>query len=198
MASSLSAACKPIRTGPRRRSKSGGFQRVAVHTNANVSTEALEAARQRIQYVFTQLPKPKDMLTAARVLRNLEQILGMPRSEWNAGLVRSLWPALESCIRQRKQSPDHEEAWLILAGAPLMVEPAVSVGNRRSASAADDDQHQHRGPRQPAGSTLRAARAISRHQLASDRHALLRIQLDPRLWCRHVSSRNTCATTGVN
>src|SRR5215472_2690735 len=30
--------------------------------------------------------------------------------------VRSLWPALESCIRQRKQSPDHEEAWLILAG----------------------------------------------------------------------------------
>ena len=56
------------------------------------------------------------MLTAARVLRNLEQILGMPRSEWNAGLVRSLWPALESCIRQRKQSPDHEEAWLILAG----------------------------------------------------------------------------------
>src|SRR5215475_11153735 len=89
MASSLSAACKPIRTGPRRRSKSGGFRNASVHTNANVSTEALEAARQRIQYVFTQLPKPKDMLTAARVLRNLEQILGMPRSEWNAGL-RSL------------------------------------------------------------------------------------------------------------
>src|SRR5215831_12687380 len=59
MASSLSAACKPIRTGPRRRSKSGGFRNASVHTNANVSTEALEAARQRIQYVFTQIAQAK-------------------------------------------------------------------------------------------------------------------------------------------
>ena len=88
----------------------------SVQTNANVSTEALEAARKQIQYVFTRLPKPKDVLTAARVLRNLEQILGMPRSEWNAGLVRSLWPTLENCMNRREQSPDHEEAWLILAG----------------------------------------------------------------------------------
>jgi molecular chaperone DnaK (HSP70) len=88
----------------------------SVHTNANVSTAALEAARKRIQYLFAESPKPKDVLTAARVLRNLEQILGMPKSEWNAGLVRSLWPTLESCIDRRKQSPDHEEAWLILAG----------------------------------------------------------------------------------
>jgi len=40
----------------------------------------------------------------------------MPKSEWNAALVRSLWPALESCVARRKESVDHEEAWLILAG----------------------------------------------------------------------------------
>ena len=40
----------------------------------------------------------------------------MPKSEWNAALVRALWPALESCMVRRKESPDHEEAWLILAG----------------------------------------------------------------------------------
>ncbi len=56
------------------------------------------------------------MLTATRLLRNLEQLLGMPKSEWNAALVRSLWPALESCVTRRRESADHEEAWLILAG----------------------------------------------------------------------------------
>jgi hypothetical protein len=56
------------------------------------------------------------MLTATRILRNLEQVLGMPKGEWNAGLVRALWPALESCMARRKESADHEEAWLILAG----------------------------------------------------------------------------------
>jgi hypothetical protein len=40
----------------------------------------------------------------------------MAKSEWNAGLVRSLWPALESCMARRETSPDHEETWLILAG----------------------------------------------------------------------------------
>ena len=40
----------------------------------------------------------------------------MPKSEWNAAVVRSLWPALESCMARRTESADHEEAWLILAG----------------------------------------------------------------------------------
>ena len=48
--------------------------------------------------------------------KNLEQLLGIPKSEWNAALVRALWPALESCMARRKGSADHEEAWLILAG----------------------------------------------------------------------------------
>jgi len=40
----------------------------------------------------------------------------MPKSEWNAGLVRSLWAALENCMAQRRTSADYEETWLILAG----------------------------------------------------------------------------------
>jgi hypothetical protein len=40
----------------------------------------------------------------------------MPKREWNAALVRSLWLALESCMARRKESADREEAWLILAG----------------------------------------------------------------------------------
>ena len=90
-----SASAQPSRMSPRRHSKPPGA---------------------RIRSWFTRSPKQREALTAARLLRNLEQILGMPKSEWNAALVRALWPALESCMARRKESADHEEAWLILAG----------------------------------------------------------------------------------
>jgi molecular chaperone DnaK (HSP70) len=89
---------------------------ISVDTKPNVTAQALEAARTRIQHLFNRPSKQREMLTATRLLRNLEQLLEMPKSEWNAALVRALWPALESCMVRRKESPDHEEAWLILAG----------------------------------------------------------------------------------
>jgi hypothetical protein len=81
--------------------------------------------------LFARFPKRRETLTAARLLRNLEQILGMPKSEWNAALVRSLWPALESCMEVRKPSVDHEEAWLILAGFLLRPGFGVAADNFR-------------------------------------------------------------------
>lgn len=87
-----------------------------VLANPNVTGQALEAARARIKSSFNSLPNRRETLTATRLLRSLEQILGTPKSEWNAALVRTLWPALESCMARRKESADHEEAWLILAG----------------------------------------------------------------------------------
>ena len=88
----------------------------SVHPKPNVTAQALAAARARIQYLFNRPSNRRETLTATRLLRNLEQILGMPKSEWNVALVRSLWPALESCMARRKESADHEEACLILAG----------------------------------------------------------------------------------
>jgi molecular chaperone DnaK (HSP70) len=87
-----------------------------VHAKPNISGQALEAARARIKSSFNSPPNRRDTVTATRLLRTLEQVVGMPKSDWNAGLVRALWPALESCRARRKESPDHEEAWLILAG----------------------------------------------------------------------------------
>jgi molecular chaperone DnaK (HSP70) len=93
-----------------------------VDTNApvaakpNVIGQALQTARARIRDSFNPPLKRREPLTAPRLLRSLEQIFGMPKSEWNAAAVRSLWPALESCMDRRRESADHEEAWLILAG----------------------------------------------------------------------------------
>ena len=57
-----------------------------------------------------------DRLTANAILKNLERILGLPRHEWNAALLRNLWPVLNERTTGRKLSVEHEEAWLTLAG----------------------------------------------------------------------------------
>ena len=43
-------------------------------------------------------------------------MIGLPRHEWNAALLRTLWPALNEQTMGRKLSVEHEEAWLTLAG----------------------------------------------------------------------------------
>jgi molecular chaperone DnaK (HSP70) len=76
----------------------------------------LDAARARIATLFSQPLDRRDKLTATNLLKSLEKILGLPKANWNWVLIRSLWPALYECISCRKQSVEHEEAWLIFAG----------------------------------------------------------------------------------
>jgi molecular chaperone DnaK (HSP70) len=106
--------CWPLEFNLRPLEQDGRAAPVAAKPNA--AEQALKAARARIRDSFHPPLKRREPLTAPRLLKSLEQLLGMPKSEWNAALVRSLWPALESCIDRRKESVDHEEAWLILAG----------------------------------------------------------------------------------
>ena len=40
----------------------------------------------------------------------------LPKANWNGVLIRHLWQTLSEQIDRRKESVDHEEAWLILAG----------------------------------------------------------------------------------
>jgi molecular chaperone DnaK (HSP70) len=82
----------------------------------NATTEAQRAARVHIATIFTRPPPKSDRLTANAVLKHLERIIGLPRHEWNAALLRKLWPALNERTMGRKLSVEHEEAWLTLAG----------------------------------------------------------------------------------
>jgi len=81
----------------------------------NAATEALQAARDHIATIFTRPPQ-KSGLTANAVLKTLERLISLPRHEWNAALLRNLWPALNERTMGRKLSVEHEEAWLTLAG----------------------------------------------------------------------------------
>jgi Molecular chaperone len=81
----------------------------------NVDPRALAEAADAIRSAFGRSYQ-RDKLTAARVFKTLDSTLHLPRADWNWVLIRSLWPALEECMHCRATSPDHEEAWLIIAG----------------------------------------------------------------------------------
>jgi molecular chaperone DnaK (HSP70) len=91
----------------------------------NIAADVLDAARKRIASVFTKRLNGADKLAAPRLFKSLEQILGMSKSDWNGVLVRSLWPAVEPCTVSRRESVEHEEAWLILAG--FLLRPGFGV-----------------------------------------------------------------------
>jgi hypothetical protein len=82
----------------------------------NATTETQQAARDLLTTTFARPAAKTDRLTASGILKILERIVGLPRHEWNAALLRSLWPGLNKRMNGRKLSVEHEEAWLTLAG----------------------------------------------------------------------------------
>ncbi|HEY5742921.1 MAG TPA: Hsp70 family protein, partial [Terrimicrobiaceae bacterium] len=81
-----------------------------------VDETQLESARTRISSLFSRSLDKRDKISAANLLKNLEQILKMPKAEWNSVLIRELWSTLFKEVEHRKSSIEHEETWLILAG----------------------------------------------------------------------------------
>jgi molecular chaperone DnaK (HSP70) len=93
---------------------SGGM--VVGESDPGADPETLAAAQSRILSIFSGHLDPADPLTAARLLKSLEAILGAPKNEWNLMLIRALWTMLKRCTPCRANSVEHEESWLILAG----------------------------------------------------------------------------------
>ena len=107
---------RPHEEGDRGAPGSPPANRAVAQAEANVAPDVLEAARQRTVSLFAQPLGKRDKLTATRLLQSLEKILGVAKGDWNWVLVRALWSSLEACAPCRRQSVEHEEAWLILAG----------------------------------------------------------------------------------
>jgi molecular chaperone DnaK (HSP70) len=82
----------------------------------NATAETQQAARDLVVTTFARPAATSDRPTANGVLKHLERIIGLPRHEWNAALLRDLWPGLNERMGGRKLSVEHEEAWLALAG----------------------------------------------------------------------------------
>ena len=88
----------------------------ATTIDLGVEPGKLEVAQDRITTLFSRALDPRDKLTANNLLKSLEKILQLAKAEWNLQLIRALWPALNESSSGRRDSVEHEEAWLILAG----------------------------------------------------------------------------------
>jgi molecular chaperone DnaK (HSP70) len=87
-----------------------------VSTATGVDSQRLATAHARITTLFAKPLDRRDKISAANLLKSLEQILGKQKTDWDYLLIRSLWPSLFECFQNRQQSLEHEETWLILAG----------------------------------------------------------------------------------
>lgn len=90
-----------------------------------VEDAVLETARARIGALFRSPWNKRDPLTPARLVSSLERLLGLPKADWNAALLRALWPALRARFHDREHSFEHEESWASLAG--LLLRPGFGV-----------------------------------------------------------------------
>ena len=107
---------RPHEHGPSAGAAPPAASLTAAEAEPNVAAGALDAGQERIRSLFGQPLSKRDKLTATRLLKSLEGILGMPKGEWNWVTIRALWPALEASMACRDKSIEHEETWLILAG----------------------------------------------------------------------------------
>ena len=84
-----------------------------------VAEEKLRAAAAQISLFYGKKQNIDAKLSPKKLPRQLEEILRVPRAEWNVALLRSLWPALARGITRRARSVAHETTWLSLAGFVL-------------------------------------------------------------------------------
>ena len=106
----------PLEFNLRQQEADEGPGQSASDAESGVESAKLESARARMRSLFSRPFDKRDKLSATNLLKNLEQILELPKANWNGVLIRQLWQTLYDQIDRRKESVDHEEAWLILAG----------------------------------------------------------------------------------
>jgi len=102
---------------PHEPGKENGFgSDITVRPDPGVDDARLDAARTRIGSLFSRPLDKRDKISATNLLKSLEKILGTQKANWNWILIRELWKTLYEHIGSRRESIEHEEAWLILAG----------------------------------------------------------------------------------
>lgn len=97
----------------------GGRGEADAGSAAGTAGEArLSAAEAVIERVFGT-GEGAEPAAARRLAAAVEAALGRPRAEWSPAELRGLWPALAATLTKRNRSPEHEAAWLGLAGYAL-------------------------------------------------------------------------------
>ncbi len=93
--------------------------------------ELLKLASPLIDQVFGTRGESPNSKAAKGLLRALEEVLKLPRKDWDLLLLRGLWGLLERGMTKKNRSKDHELTWLSLAGFTLRPGMGVELDNER-------------------------------------------------------------------
>lgn len=100
--------------------KSEAFGPMVGDANLEVSDEALFAATSLMRGAMrSRGQRPDDEGSPRQLAKRLEELFGAPRLDWPGSVIRRLWRSLWEVVDEREVSPDHEAAWLNLAGVLL-------------------------------------------------------------------------------
>lgn len=117
---------RPAAGGDREAADPGAASAEPVRLSAGVGDELVDAALDHLRGRFRSAAAGgRQSLSPARLTTELEEILGLSKRDWNAALLRALWPALHDCFAEREHSFEHEETWASLAG--LLLRPGFGV-----------------------------------------------------------------------
>jgi len=83
---------------------------------SGVSDDLMRAGCERIAHFYGKKQDLGEKDSAKSLIKDLERILGQPRTVWGLPLLRGLWPSLYPGMTRRGRSLAHENAWLYLAG----------------------------------------------------------------------------------
>ncbi|MGA2497906.1 MAG: Hsp70 family protein [Tepidisphaeraceae bacterium] len=89
-------------------------------TQGFVDASLIDPARELIREAFSKNAAPPGTLpapaTPASLVKRLELLVGLSRTDWPASLMRALWEATCEFADARSLSPEHEARWLSFIG----------------------------------------------------------------------------------
>lgn len=89
-----------------------------IHYDLGVTEDCFREAVSLIEKVYAK-GLDQGGSDVKKLLKTLENLLGIERKDWNIELLRALWPALFSGMTRKGKSLGHETTWLNLAGFVL-------------------------------------------------------------------------------
>ena len=87
----------------------------AAAAQAQIASTRRAQAIEQIERIFGNQAQSVDAKQVRQLRQSLERLLG-PRESWDLGLLRALFDALLARAKRRRRTPEHERAWLNLAG----------------------------------------------------------------------------------
>ena len=97
----------------------GRRDRQAIGRAKGLDAKAREALVDEVALIFGNAPRPVSTSELKQTTKRLPKRMGIKRNEWTLPMLREMWEELETGLKKRRRSSDHEALFFNLAGWTL-------------------------------------------------------------------------------